>query len=263
MHYYLLPQLSEQWVQSGLIGPSQWIGIVEILDVTLEADGFPMQLSTSILPLRHSSPMSCSSMAYMINFLFIPLNLMIKTLNYLYVSLLYSIAIRNLVTDSSHLDPLYVLAPPKKLATMLSKHLWTTLTATLATCFETSISIIRKLIPPKSLFVQYGRARQLDGGDKIHARELIPLQTDSRDMSFVRVSMMCNNFLSILTYIYISSTSLLLTNLLIDHTKHLNLNFKISLAKYFGLLLLKCHSLLIMGLRHNLLSMLSLMKLKF
>jgi hypothetical protein len=47
---------------------------------------------------------------------------------------------------------------------------------------------------------------------------------------------------------------LLWTNLLIDHAKHLNLNFKISLAKYFTFLLLTSHHLLIMGLRHNLLS---------
>jgi len=77
----------------------------------------------------------------------------------------------------------------KPLVKTLSKPLWTTLTATLATRFEKSVSVIRKLIPSQSPFDQYGRARQLDGGDTIHARELIPLQTDSRDMSFVRVSM--------------------------------------------------------------------------
>jgi hypothetical protein len=69
----------------------------------------------------------------------------------------------------------------------LSKPLWTTLTATLATRFEISVSVIRKLIPSQTPFDQYGRAHQLDG-DIIHARELIPLQTDSRDMSFVKVS---------------------------------------------------------------------------
>ena len=98
------------------------------------------------------------------------------------------------VTDFSNLDPLYVLTPPMQLANTLSKPLWTTLTATLATHLEKSVSIIRKLIPPTSPFVQYGRAHQVDGGDIIHARELIPLQTDSRDMSFVRVSMILNNF---------------------------------------------------------------------
>ena len=105
------------------------------------------------------------------------------------------------VTDfSNYLDPLYVLNSPmaKRLVKTLSKSLWTTLTATLATRFETPVSVIRKLIPSRTSFDQYGRARQLDGGDTIHARELIPLQTDSRDMSFVRVSicMIINNFCS-------------------------------------------------------------------
>ena len=77
----------------------------------------------------------------------------------------------------------------KSLVKTLSKPLWNSLTATLATRFETSVSVMRKLIPSQSPFDQYGRARQVDGGDIIHARELIPLQTDSRDMSFVRVSM--------------------------------------------------------------------------
>jgi hypothetical protein len=95
-------------------------------------------------------------------------------------------------TNFSNLDPFYVLNSPKPLVKTLSKSLWSTLTATLATRLEISVSIIRKLIPPQSTFDHYGRARQLDGGDTIHARELIPLQTDSRDMSFVRVSMTLN-----------------------------------------------------------------------
>jgi hypothetical protein len=92
------------------------------------------------------------------------------------------------VTNFGNLDPLYVLNSPKPLVKTLSKSLWTTLTATLATRLETLVSVIRKLIPPQSPFDHYGRARQIDGGDIIHARELIPLQTDSRDMSFVKVS---------------------------------------------------------------------------
>ena len=92
------------------------------------------------------------------------------------------------MTNFSNLDPLCVLNSPKPLVKTLSKSLWTTLTAMLATHLETSVSVIRKLIPPLSPFVQYGRAHQLDGGDIIHARKLIPLRTDGRDMSFVRVS---------------------------------------------------------------------------
>ena len=86
----------------------------------------------------------------------------------------------------------------KPLMKTLSKSLWTTLTATLATQFETPASVTQKLIPSQSPFDQYGRAPQLDGGDIIHAQKFIPLQTDSQDMSFIRVSicMIINNFCS-------------------------------------------------------------------
>ena len=86
-HCFILPQLSGQWVQSGLIGPSQWNGIVEILDIILRAGSFPMHLSTNILPPMHSSPMSLSFTGSMINFLSAPLVLMLKIFSYLYVSL--------------------------------------------------------------------------------------------------------------------------------------------------------------------------------
>jgi hypothetical protein len=65
--------------------------------------------------------------------------------------------------------------------------MWMKLTASLATRFDTTAQIIRRLIPKDSKFVQYGRVYQLDGGDTMHARELNPPQSDSRDMSFVRV----------------------------------------------------------------------------
>lgn len=89
-------------------------------------------------------------------------------------------------------DPTYILTPPKQSAVVLPLSLWKTLTATLATRFDKPAAIIRKLIPQKTCFVQYGRAQQLGGGDTMHARELIPLKSDSRDMSFVRVWILSN-----------------------------------------------------------------------
>ena len=70
------------------------------------------------------------------------------------------------MTDFSDPDPLYIGSYPTN-ATCKNplKPLWNTLTGTLATCLEKSVSIIRKLIPLKS---------------------------DSQDMSFVRVSMIIN-----------------------------------------------------------------------
>jgi hypothetical protein len=88
-------------------------------------------------------------------------------------------------------DPSYILTPPKQ-STILPLSLWKTLTATLATRLDKPAAIIHKLIPQKTHFVQYGRAQQLEGGDTMHARELIPLKSDSRDMSFVRVWILSN-----------------------------------------------------------------------
>jgi hypothetical protein len=84
-------------------------------------------------------------------------------------------------------DPSFILAPPKRSAVILPLSLWKTLTTTLETRFDKPAAVIRKLIPQNTRFVQYGRAQQLGGGDTMHARELIPLKSDSRDMSFVRV----------------------------------------------------------------------------
>ena len=85
----------------------------------------------------------------------------------------------NPFTHRSEPDPLYVLTPPRGSVTALPVPLWRTLTATLATRFDKSASIIQQLIPKDTQFAQYGRACQLEGGDTIHARELIPLRSDS------------------------------------------------------------------------------------
>ena len=85
------------------------------------------------------------------------------------------------------LDPLFILTPPKQSAVILPLSLWKTLTMTLATCFDKSAAVIHKLIPQNTYFVQYGQAQQLGGGDTMHAHEVIPLKSDSRDMSFVWV----------------------------------------------------------------------------
>ena len=72
-------------------------------------------------------------------------------------------------------------------AESIKPSLWMKLTTSLATRFEVTAQTIRRLIPKNSKFAQYGRVYQLEGGDVMHARELNPPQSDSRDMSFVRV----------------------------------------------------------------------------
>jgi hypothetical protein len=77
------------------------------------------------------------------------------------------------------------------------KHsLWTKLTASLATRFDVTAQTIRRLIPKDSQFIQYGRVYQVEGGDVMKACELNAPQSDSRDMSFIRVC----------AYVYISES---------------------------------------------------------
>jgi hypothetical protein len=87
-------------------------------------------------------------------------------------------------------DPSFILTPPKQSAVILPLFLWKTLTATLATRFDKSAAVIRKLILQNTHFIQYGQVQQLGGGDTMHAHELIPLKSDSRDMSFVWVQIL-------------------------------------------------------------------------
>ena len=84
-------------------------------------------------------------------------------------------------------DPSFILTPPKQSTVILLLFLWKSLTVTLATHFDKSAAVICKLIPQNTYFVQYSQAQQLEGGDIMHAHELIPLKSDSRDMSFVQV----------------------------------------------------------------------------
>jgi hypothetical protein len=82
-------------------------------------------------------------------------------------------------------DPSFILTSPKQSTVILPLFLWKTLTVTLATHFDKSAAVICKLIPQNTRFIQYGQVQQLGGGDTMHACELIPLKSDSQDMSFV------------------------------------------------------------------------------
>jgi hypothetical protein len=108
-----------------------------------------------------------------------------------------SVMLMNLLIYHSELDPLYVLTPPKGPVETLSATLRMKLIVTLATRFNKSVSIIQELIPWNTRFAQYGRAHQLDGGNVMHACDFVPLRSDSRDMSFVQVSLPLNYFVHI------------------------------------------------------------------
>jgi hypothetical protein len=121
----------------------------------------------------------------------------------------------------------------------IKRSLWMKLTASLATRFDTTAQIIRRLIPNNSQFIQYGRVYQLEGGDVMHARELNPPQSDSRDMSFVRVCVdvyISDAALTQTSTYFHFSTSFWLTNLPINDAEHPSLNCTTSMANYFAFL---------------------------
>ncbi|KIL55903.1 hypothetical protein M378DRAFT_182111 [Amanita muscaria Koide BX008] len=95
--------------------------------------------------------------------------------------------------EPARLDPLYVPASPKTIS-VLPRELWLKFTATLATRFGMRATDVRKLVPKKLEVTEYGRVRQLDGGDTMQARELVPLGVDGRDMSYVRYQLSVDIF---------------------------------------------------------------------
>ena len=111
---------------------------------------------------------------------------MIKMCAYLYVSSLHVTQPADSLPPKP--DPLYVLTPPMRSAEHIMDSLWKLLTATLSTRFEKPVKRICQLIPKTTLFDHYGQACQLEGGNTMHGHELIQLQSDSQDMSFVRAS---------------------------------------------------------------------------
>ena len=55
----------------------------------------------------------------------------------------------------------------------------------LATRFDVSPQVARKFIP--EVIEQWGKLRRLEGGDIMHAHDLVSRRKDGRDASFVRV----------------------------------------------------------------------------
>ena len=61
--------------------------------------------------------------------------------------------------------------------------------ACLATRFNVSTSVINRIIPNNHPVVLYGRVQLKDTGETIQGRYLVPLGSDSRDSSFLRVNL--------------------------------------------------------------------------
>ena len=86
-------------------------------------------------------------------------------------------------------DSTFVLKAPRVRGT-LPAELWNRIHISLATRYDTTLANARRLLPVTQDVLQYGRAIRLDGGDPIQGRALVPLGSDNRDSSYIRVSVL-------------------------------------------------------------------------
>ncbi len=70
----------------------------------------------------------------------------------------------------------------------------------LATRFSVEPKVARKFLPED--VEQWGKLRHLEGGDIMHAHDIVPKRMDGRDASFVRVRELLSIFFSKLIYIF-------------------------------------------------------------
>lgn len=93
-----------------------------------------------------------------------------------------------LATHAKQSDPDYMLAAPIRCET-LSLTIRSKALACLATRFGVQKGTVQSVIKLDQPIVQYGRVRRLDGGDLMVGRHFVKQSEDSRDASFVRVSL--------------------------------------------------------------------------
>ena len=70
----------------------------------------------------------------------------------------------------------------------------------LATRFCVKPTVARKFLP--EAVEQWGKLRRLEGGDIMHAHDIVPKRMDGRDASFVRVRELLSNSFLKLIYIF-------------------------------------------------------------
>jgi hypothetical protein len=70
----------------------------------------------------------------------------------------------------------------------------------LATRFCVELKVARKFLP--EAVEQWGKLRRLEGGDIMHAHDIVPKRMDGRDASFVRVRELLSNSFLKLIYIF-------------------------------------------------------------
>jgi len=184
MPYCTLPRVSVPWDQSGHIGHSRWNDTVVISSATLVAVDSHIPASTDMLHLRLILPRSSYCTDSMQNSHCSPSRRERVSIPVNPVSHQDSCSP---IFSYAPIDSEFIRSPPVWTPSQLAKPLWLKLTAALATQFEVPVGHIRKLIPEDALVDQYDRVARVEGGDKMQARDLVKLTSESRDTSYIRV----------------------------------------------------------------------------
>jgi hypothetical protein len=144
-----------------------------------------MRLLIHLSPQLHNSIKFDYYMVYMKHYVWIPMKRKAQNLYMICVSPgNYSL----LVTHAKQTDPDHMLAAPIRCET-LPPAIRNKALACLATRFGIQKSTVQSVIKLDQPIAQYGRVRCLGGGDFMVGRHFVKQSEDSRDASFVRVSL--------------------------------------------------------------------------
>lgn|SRR5882762_1727919 len=186
MLFCTLQIASRQQVPSGAIGRSRWNVTVEHCNQLFEAGAFLMRPLTDMLSKMHKSLNSRWCTTWLKNYLCVLLEGQFPALTHAH---LVHIALHFLaISDSLNLDPTCILLPPKH-PSRPDANLTKGLMAALATRFGIQMAQVRPHLDAAEI-EDWGKIRRIDSdaGDTMCASIVAPLQDDSRDATYVRVS---------------------------------------------------------------------------
>ena len=181
-HCFTSPTASKLPVQFGLTGLSRWNGIVENSFLPSKVGAFPTQTWATILLMSHWSMPSNSFTILTFRSKF-PEHWQKKLSLPPHVSL--HIVSNSPLTNWCCIDPKSVLLPPNKISGVPAPFL-NKIVISLATRYGITVATAQKYIPAQ--LSQWGKVCRSEGGDTMHACDLIRLSDGDRNMSYVHVS---------------------------------------------------------------------------
>ncbi|KAJ7637883.1 hypothetical protein DFH06DRAFT_1002012 [Mycena polygramma] len=86
-------------------------------------------------------------------------------------------------------DPTCILLPPHRISQPLPSTLATRIITSLATRFDTHVSVVKKYFDPTKVD-QWAKVERLDGGDRMLASSLLTSLEDRRDATYIRYALL-------------------------------------------------------------------------